>query len=114
MIPSIARQSVIQKCNLQKSVLIGNYEFYYLAGLLQKLYHLDINENMKPDELFAVIEGAIATIEPSDEKEAYLIKMVKIFEPLPEYDDQMRLLFRWGAQESQMWQVQTTVTPPEE
>jgi hypothetical protein len=113
MIPSIARQSVIQKCLLQKSVLLGNYEFYYLAGLMQKLYSLDINENMKPDELFSVIESSLETITPSDEKETYLIKMVSVYEPLPEYDDQMRLLFRWGAGESQLWQVQTTYIPPE-
>jgi hypothetical protein len=113
MIPSIARQSVIQKCLLQKSVLLGNYEFYYLAGLMQKLYSLDINENMKPDELFSVIESSLKTITPSDEKETYLIKMVSVYEPLPEYDDQMRLLFRWGAGESQLWQVQTTYIPPE-
>jgi hypothetical protein len=113
MIPSIARQSVIQKCILQKSVLLGNYEFYYLAGLMKKLYHLDIREDMKPDEIFSVIDGAIKTITPSDEKEAYLIKMVSFYETLPEYDDQMRLLFRWGENEREMWQVQTTYLPPE-
>ena len=26
MVPSIARQSVILKCNMQKSVMLGNYE----------------------------------------------------------------------------------------
>ena len=34
MVPSIARQSVIIKCNMQKSILTGNYEFYYAAGLI--------------------------------------------------------------------------------
>mgnify|MGYP000019504385 CR=1 FL=1 len=37
MVTSIARQSVIIKCNMQKSVLTGNYEFYYAAGLIAKL-----------------------------------------------------------------------------
>ena len=37
MVPSIARQSVIIKCNMQKSILTGNYEFYYAAGLLAYL-----------------------------------------------------------------------------
>ena len=37
MVTSIARQSVIIKCNMQKSVLTGNYEFYYAAGLVTKL-----------------------------------------------------------------------------
>lgn len=114
MIPSIARQSVIQKCILQKSVLLGNYEFYYLAGLLHKLFDLKINEEMKPGEMFSVIEEAIKTIKTEDAKEAYLIKIVSVYEPLEEYDAQMKLLFRWGANEGDMWQVQTSFIPKEE
>ena len=37
MTTSIARQSIILKCTMQKSVLLGNYEFYYAAGLLAYL-----------------------------------------------------------------------------
>ncbi len=108
MIPSIARQSVIQKCILQKSVLLGNYEFYYLGGLLHKLYGIAIDETMKPDEMFAVIE-----LHPEDEREAYLLKIVSVYQPLPDYDEQMKLLFRWGAGEKDMWVVQTSYIPPE-
>ena len=50
MVPSIARQSVIIKCNMQASVLLGNYEFYYLAGLMKKIYDLDLHEDMQPLE----------------------------------------------------------------
>lgn len=42
MVPSIARQSVIIKCNMQKSILTGNYEFYYAAGLIAKLSGVEI------------------------------------------------------------------------
>lgn len=41
MVTSIARQSVIIKCNMQKSVLTGNYEFYYAAGLIAKLFGVE-------------------------------------------------------------------------
>ena len=41
MVPSIARQSVILKCNMQKSVMLGNYEFFYAAGLMRKLYNIE-------------------------------------------------------------------------
>ena len=51
MVPSIARQSVILKCLRKKSILLGNYEFYYAAGLMKKLYHLEISEEMDPDSL---------------------------------------------------------------
>ena len=48
MVPSIARQSVIIKCNMQKSILTGNYEFYYAAGLIAKLSGVEIPEDIKP------------------------------------------------------------------
>lgn len=112
MIPSIARQSVIQKCILQKSVLLGNYEFYYLGGLLHKLYGIEINESMRPEEMFAVIEPAISKLHPEDEREIYLLKIVSVYQPLPDYDEQMKLLFRWGAAEKDMWKVQTSYIPP--
>ena len=49
MVPSIARQSVILKCNMQKSVMLGNYEFFYAAGLMRKLYNIEIRTDMEPD-----------------------------------------------------------------
>ena len=29
MVSSIARQSIVIKCKLKESILLGNYEFYY-------------------------------------------------------------------------------------
>lgn len=113
MVLSIARQSVIQKCNLQKSILIGNYEFYYLAGLLHKLYGIDVNENMKPGELFEAISQNLGAMKPEDEKQQYLIKLVSVYEPLENYDRQMQLLFIWGANEQDLWSMQTSYKPEE-
>ena len=42
MVTSIARQSVILKCNMQKAIMLGNYEFYYGAGLLTKIAGVEI------------------------------------------------------------------------
>ena len=42
MVTSIARQSVILKCNMQKAVMLGNYEFYYAAGLIANLSGVEI------------------------------------------------------------------------
>ena len=50
MITSLARQSVVIKCNMQKSTMLGNYEFYYGAGLLDKLHGLGIDEEFLPSE----------------------------------------------------------------
>lgn len=105
MVPSIARQSVIIKCTQQTSVLLGNYEFYYLAGLMKKVFELDLNEEMQPVELLEKIQANLGQIEPKDEKEAYLIKLVSIFKPDDKIDDQMKELFRWGATEEKMWQM---------
>jgi hypothetical protein len=113
MIPSIARQSVIIKCNQQKSVLLGNYEFYYLGGLFNKLFDIQANKDMKPKELFDHIAERLDDLAPKDEKEAYLIKIVRFYRPLEEYDDQMRYLFAWGEQEPNLWQVETTYLPTE-
>lgn len=105
MVPSIARQSVIIKCSKQTSVLLGNYEFYYLGGLMSKLFCLDLNEEMTPDELLENIHANMDSIEPKDEKEAYLLTLVKNYKPLEEHDEQTKELFRWGASEEKLWQV---------
>lgn len=106
MVPSIARQSVIIKCNQQTSVLLGNYEFYYLAGLMKKVFELDLNEEMQPQEMLTEIQANLDTLEPKNEQERYLIKLVSIFKPDEKVDDQMKELFQWGATEEKMWQVQ--------
>jgi len=106
MVISIARQSVIIKCNQQASVLLGNYEFYYLAGLMNKVFELDLNEDMQPQQMLDIIHANLDGLLPNDEKEAYLIKLVSVFKVEDKYDDQMRELFRWGTNEEKMWQVQ--------
>lgn len=106
MVPSIARQSVIIKCNMQSSVLLGNYEFYYLAGLMDKLFELDLNEDMQPQMMLDIIHANLEQLSPKDEKEAYLVKLVSVFKVEDKFDDQMKELFRWGATEEKLWQVQ--------
>lgn len=106
MVPSIARQSVIIKCNQQTSVLLGNYEFYYLAGLMKKIYALDLNENMPPFELLEGVQSKLDGLTPSNPQEEHLIKMARNFKPDEKTDEQMKELFRWGATEENLWKVQ--------
>lgn len=105
MVPSIARQSVIIKCNQQTSVLLGNYEFYYLAGLMKKLFDLDLNEDMQPVELLENIQSKLDNLSPANPQEEYLIKLARNFKPAEVPDEQMKELFRWGATEEKPWQV---------
>jgi hypothetical protein len=107
MVTSLARQSVIIKCNMQKSVMLGNYEFYYAAGLLKKLCGLAIDAQMQPRELYAAIEEQTKELSPEDEKIAYLLTMIGRFDVLDEYDAQMQELFAWGEQEPDLWEIQT-------
>ena len=109
MVISIARQSVILKCLRQKSVLIGNYEFYYLAGLMEQLFHLGLHGDMAPEELFGIISKNLDQLEPQNDQEKYLISLVRFYETLPQQDEQMKQLFEWGLQEQDMWKVQTRV-----
>ena len=105
MVPSIARQSVIIKCNQQTSVLLGNYEFYYLAGLMKNLFALDLNEEMPPVELLEGVQSRLDSIIPNNPQEEYLIKLARNFKPGETVDEQMKELFRWGATEENLWQV---------
>ena len=114
MVPSIARQSVIIKCNMQKSILTGNYEFYYAAGLIANLSGVEIPEDIKPEELLALLSEKIPTLTPADEKEKYLFGMVAdryfSFSSAGVYDEQMRELLDWGRTEKYLW----TVTLPDD
>lgn len=105
MVPSIARQSVIIKCNQQTSVLLGNYEFYYLGGLMKKLFDLDLNEDMQPFELLEGVQSKLDSLTPSNPQEEYLIKLARNFKPGATLDEQMQELFRWGATEERLWQM---------
>lgn len=105
MVPSIARQSVIIKCNQQTSVLLGNYEFFYLAGLMKKIYNLDLNEDMQPMELLEGIQSKLDGLSAGTPQEEHLIKMARNFKPDEKVDEQMKELFCWGATEENLWQV---------
>lgn len=119
MVTSIARQSVILKCTMQASVLLGNYEFYYGAGLfckLQKIFddghaaktsdgRFLAEEEIRPLALQEFLMPRLKEAVGADEKETYLIKILKGCKVTEEYDEQMRELFLWGLEEEQMWQM---------
>lgn len=105
MVPSIARQSVIIKCNMQKSVLTGNYEFYYSAGLVSKLAGIEIPDDIQPEELQELLAEKLSAVSGNDERETYLFQMLADFKPGEEYDEQMKELLCWGKDEKNLWQV---------
>lgn len=105
MTTSIARQSVIIKCNMQRAYILGNYEFYYAAGLAGKLFGFDVPEDVQPDALAELLAEALESVSPKDGQEAYLVSVLKEFAPETRYDEQMKELLLWGKKETCPWQV---------
>lgn len=110
MVTSIARQSVIIKCNQKTSVLLGNYEFYYLAGLLKNLYGIPLDGSMQPQEMKDIITESKEKMQANSPQEEYMLHIVHNYLVLPDYDEQMKELFDWGASEKDMWKMTTSHT----
>ena len=105
MVPSIARQSVVIKCNMQKAYILGNYEFYYAAGLACNLFQLEVPEEVTPVELSEFLLKELEQVTPRDEKETFLVQRLKEYAPTEEYDEQMKELLLMGKKETCLWQV---------
>lgn len=105
MTTSIARQSVIIKCNMQRAYILGNYEFYYAAGLAGKLFGFEVPDEVQPEELAELLAGTLKGTQPKGEQETYLVSILKEFTPEMRYDEQMKELLLWGKKETCPWQV---------
>ncbi len=105
MTPLLARQSVIIKCGMQKSVLTGNYEFYYAAGLLARLTGQDIADDVAPEALREKLDTVLPGLSLSGERERYLCRLLTDYQPALEYDAQMKELLLWGKNEEQLWSM---------
>lgn len=96
MIIELAPQSVQTKIKLKSATMLGNYEFYYAAGILCRELNLTVEEDIKPKELHAYIEGLTAGKEFDDPTVTHLIKMIHFYMPEEQYDEQMKELLQWG------------------
>lgn len=105
MVTLVARQSIIIKCNMQTSALLGNYEFYYAAGLFCRLCGMSVEEEIQPAALKEKLLPELKAYQASDDKEKYLVAMLLKYEPSEEYTEQMKELLRWGMGEERIWQV---------
>lgn len=105
MTTSIARQSVIIKCNMKRAYILGNYEFYYAAGLAGKLYGFEVPDDVQPEELADLLASQLEQAVPNNEQEKYLLFILKEYEPENRYDEQMKELLLWGKKETCPWQV---------
>lgn len=105
MVPYITRQSVIIKCNMNKSVLTGNYEYYYAAGLAEKLMGISIPEEIKPEDLKTLLTKQLTGMTGGDEKESYLLQLLMDYTPGDAYDAQMKELLLMGKEEKNCFKL---------
>ncbi len=103
MVLPIARQSVVIKCNLNASIMTGNYEFYYASGLLYHLKGMTVDEIPEPEKLLGQVLELIEDFAPADEREGHLVHMLRFYKPTEEFDGQMKELFVLGMTEKNMW-----------
>ncbi len=97
MVELLAVQSIDRKLQMKRSVIVGNYEFYYASGLLSAKTTLDGNGETKPTELKEKVEAALTQYAPANDEDAYLVKLLQRYIPTQEpYDTQMQELFAWG------------------
>ena len=105
-------QSVDKKINRQMSVLIGNYEFYYAAGVFSAIFGVELDPKMDPVSLKKVVDEYIknnnlVANEPSPEqisgdsddfedKKGYLVYLMNRYEIIEQYDDVMVELYSDG------------------
>lgn len=95
----LAGQSIKIKCRLQASILMGNYEFYYAAGVLCRLAGKAPGQELLPKQLRDFLETLLDTYEPRDDQESYLLKLLKEYKVSEEYDAQMPQLLQMGLAE---------------
>lgn len=100
MLPELTVSSVEKKIEMEASVLVGNYEFYYACGKLAAKTALEADGKTLPESLKEAEEAARTSYTPSsdDTKEVYLLKLLERYQPTEEYEQEMEELFYWGKE----------------
>ena len=100
MVEELAVNSVEKKLDMQASILVGNYEYYYACGKLKSLTELAVDEETAPLVMKEIVDEALASYSPDEESEpakAYLKTLLLRYRPSDAYDAQMASLFRRGS-----------------
>ena len=100
MIPLLAKQSVQTKMDLRKSKILGNYEYFYGAGLLTGALGLQLKPDCSPLDIREAMKGVTEKVDESKERLHYLAVIMEGFYCSEERDDQMTELFEMGLGDS--------------
>lgn len=76
--------------------MLGNYEFYYAAGILCGELGIPVEAEIQPQELYELIHGNTDDRGFEDSKVAHLVKMMYYYMPEEGYDAQMKELLQLG------------------
>ncbi len=100
MTPLLTYQAIERKIEMQRSIIVGNYEFYYTAGKYKALHpELQADGSMDPMKLKQVIMESLESeeYEPADTPQKYISKLLHRYRPTQEpYNEIMQNLFVWG------------------
>lgn len=106
MVTSLARQAVIIKSGNDTSVLTGNYELAYALGFLANQMGISIREGdvVLRDLQEKILDEAKRKVH-EDEKMKRLLRMVRLYNPDPAWDEQMKELLIAGFEEKCPWDL---------
>ncbi len=106
MVPILARQAVIIKCQAGNGIILSNYECAYGAGLLCRLAGKEAKEwdGESMEELLKNVLAETAGWQPEDVPAKALLMMLTKYEPDGTSDEQMRQLYQMGAKEQRLWE----------
>ncbi|MBQ5430760.1 MAG: DUF3837 family protein [Lachnospiraceae bacterium] len=97
MVPLLTQQSVDHKIRFQMSVIVGNYEYYYICGIFSQLVEADWNGDTPPEELMEKVQKALEAFSPKGKYQEYLAYLIRRYEPnLEDQDENTRFLFELG------------------
>lgn len=103
MVPVLARMAVIIKSDYESNIITGNYEMAYVCGLFYKLTQSVPPEFHDAKEMQQYSLQLCDSWHPDDPREQNLIRMLKLYKPDENYDEQVKELFQMGLNEKNMW-----------
>lgn len=99
MILELAVQSIQNKLRLGSGTMLGNYEFYYAAGIICGYLQLELRGDLEPQELYRQLESQTEGKEIENPAAAHLAKMIRYYKVEDHHDRQMEQLFEMGRRD---------------
>lgn len=104
MVPILARQSIILKCDRKRNTILGNYECAYALGLMSRLSGVPLmDDHSDMRVLHDDFMQKVSSYKPADDKEEHLLHILELYEAPVDTDEQTEELIQWGLHEEHPW-----------